>query len=406
MGTIDFNVEQNLNLFREMLTCGTTVYSWAYDQDGQLFWTNCDTLFLNIIFTRSGCLQYMVEYGRANGSPLILSSLLGLMWCAVFEPQPNENYRIHVIGPVVNNDVSISAINTAVKDLNVDLKWRTNFSDAIRTLPVITSSLFFQYSLMLHYCVTGEKLTRSDIQFQQSVHAHRPDKQSEPVRDRHQTYMAEQALLRMVREGSLYYQNAMERAGQMSNGVRITGCDPVLQAIISASGFAALCTRAAIEGGLSPETAYSVGDSYIQSMIGCKSITDVRAVNHEMYEDFIQRVHKCRTNPRLSKQIQSCCDYIELHLEDDLSIKLLAKRVGYSDYYLSRKFKKELKISIGDYIKFARVDHACALLTTTDLPIHDIAARLKFCSSTHFSDAFRNVIGKLPLQYRQEFQKI
>lgn len=198
----------------------------------------------------------------------------------------------------------------------------------------------------------------------------------------------------------------MERAGQVSNGIRITGCDPVLQAIISASSFVGLCTRAAIEGGLSPETAYSVGDSYIQSMIGCKSISDVRTVNHEMYEDFVRRVHKCRTNPKLSKQVQSCCDYIELHLEDDLSIKLLAERVGYADYYLSRKFKKELKIGISNYIKFARIDYACALLTTTDLPIHEIAARLKFCSSTHFSDAFRSVLGKLPQQYRQENPKI
>lgn len=259
---------------------------------------------------------------------------------------------------------------------------------------------------MLHYCVTGEKLTRSDIQFQHNEHTNHTNRQAEPLRDRHQTYMAEQVLLRMVREGSLYYQSAMERAGQVSNGIRITGCDPVLQAIISASSFVGLCTRASIEGVLSPENAYSVGDSYIQSMIGCKSISDVRTVNHEMYEDFIRRVRKCRTNPKLSKQVQSCCDYIELHLEDDFSIKLLAERVGYADYYLSRKFKKELKIGIGDYIKFARIDYACALLTTTDLPIHEIAARLKFCSSTHFSDAFRSVLGKLPQQYRQENQKI
>ena len=37
-----------------------------------------------------------------------------------------------------------------------------------------------------------------------------------------------------------------------------------------------------------------------------------------MYDDFVRRVHKCRTNPKLSPQIQRCCDYIEMHLEEKI----------------------------------------------------------------------------------------
>ena len=33
-----------------------------------------------------------------------------------------------------------------------------------------------------------------------------------------------------------------------------------------------------------------------------------------MYDDFIRRVHKHRTNPNLSRQIQKCVDYIEMNL--------------------------------------------------------------------------------------------
>ncbi len=34
-----------------------------------------------------------------------------------------------------------------------------------------------------------------------------------------------------------------------------------------------------------------------------------------MYDDFIRRVHKHRTNPNLSMQIQKCVDYIEMNLD-------------------------------------------------------------------------------------------
>ena len=96
---------------------------------------------------------------------------------------------------------------------------------------------------------------------------------------------------------------------------------------------------AAIESGLTPDTAYTVGDSYIQSLTECKTIADVRTVNHSMYEDFIQRVHRQRYNPQYSRQIQSCAAYIEAHLDEKLTLEQLSRQVGYSEYHLSRKFK-------------------------------------------------------------------
>ena len=188
-------------------------------------------------------------------------------------------------------------------------------------------------------------------------------------------------------------------------GVGITTNDPVKRAILTASNFTALCTRAAIEGGLTPDTAYTVGDSYIQALTECKTIADVRTVNHTMYEDFIQRVHKQRMNPKYSQQIQSCAAYIETHLDENLTLGRLAKEVGYSEYHLSRKFKEENGENIRDYIKYARIERARILLSTTDLSIREIAEQLCFCASSHFAKVFYDVTGLLPQQYRNEAYK-
>ena len=157
--------------------------------------------------------------------------------------------------------------------------------------------------------------------------------------------------------------------------------------------------------GISADTAYAVGDGYIESMAQCKSVLELNSLNLSMFEDFIFRVRKHRTNPKVSPQIRSCRDYIELHTEQELKLSHLAKQVGYSEYYLSRKFKKEMGVSIGTYIKYVRVERSKLMLVSTANPISQIADMLHFASSSHFSEAFREVVGKPPQQYRIENQK-
>ena len=267
-------------------------------------------------------------------------------------------------------------------------------------MPVIPITMFQYYILMLHYCLTGEKLTTSDIQYQKSRQGI-PGQQEDPARsDRYQTYLAEKQLLYHVREGNLDYRQAWERAASLSNGIRVKNEDPLKQALTSTTSFVSLCVRAAIEGGLPPDTAYSVGDAYIQSMAGCKKIPELGALNHAMYDDFIRRVHRVRTNSGLSRPIMKCCEYIDLHAEEELSIPILGRNAGYTDYYLSRKFKAEVGESINDYINHVRVERAKMYLETTTSSISEIALKLHFCSSTYFSSVFRRITGKLPSEYR------
>lgn len=177
------------------------------------------------------------------------------------------------------------------------------------------------------------------------------------------------------------------------------------RAILTSSNFTALCTRAAIEGGLTPDTAYTVGDSYIQSLTECKTITDVRTVNHAMYEDFIRRVHRLQSNPTYSQQIQSCAAYIEAHLDEELTLEELARHVGYSAYHLSRKFKAETGKNIRECIKYARIERAKLLLSTSNVGIKKIAEQLCFCSSSHLARVFRETTGQSPQEYRKNTYK-
>ena len=220
------------------------------------------------------------------------------------------------------------------------------------------------------------------------------------------TYMRELALMRMVSEGDINYKTVLQDAARASRGVNAGQIGSLDQVRVSQIVFITLCTRAAIQGGISPEVAYSRGDAYIQDVMDCRTLADAAQIGHTMYDDFIHLVHKSRSNPDYSPAIQSCCDYIELHAEDKLTLGEIARRIGYADYYLSRKFKAETGYSINDYIKIVKVEKAKTLLLASELSIQEICDRLHFGSRSFFAETFREIAGIPPAAYREKNQRL
>lgn len=394
-------------MLQELLKCGTNIPLWHYDTDGHLLDTNAEHLVLDKILGFIGGIQYMLEYARKSRKPLILGSEMGLMWCAVFESEKKTLKSIYLIGPVYNTEVSNLLLEDSASRYHIDPAFRKQYLSIMREISVVPGVMFQQYCLMLHYCVTGEKLNRSDIQFQprNKTLTPLPSEREPPDFDRVHTYPSEQALLLMLREGDINYKQALSDASHLFGVMHPRHRASVQHAIISATGFTTLCIREAITAGISTETAYAIGDGYIESMAQCKSLSELTSLTLSMYEDFLFRVRKHRTNPKVSSQIRSCRDYIELHAEQEFYLGDLARQVGYSEYYLSRKFKKEMGVSVSAYIRLVRVERARLMLVSTSVPIAQIADTLHFSSSSHFSQTFREITGKTPQQYRAENHK-
>lgn len=223
-------------------------------------------------------------------------------------------------------------------------------------------------------------------------------------KDRHRTYMQERAVISNIRNGNLQYEEDWNRMIQSNTGVRVEGESMLTRGKMSVITFIGICTRAAIEGGMTPEAAFVKGDAYLESAMACTTIGDLRDVNHAMYDDFVHCVYRCRTNPKLSPQIQACCDYIESHIEEGVSVEELAQRVGYNKYYLARKFKEETDISIIDYARIAKIERAKQLLAYSSHSIDEISTKLHFCSRSYFSKSFQHITGVTPAEYRKQLQ--
>lgn len=401
----DNSLVSRLTYLTDNLKAITKLSYWCYSADLNLLSTNSENLVENSFLTARSKLTRIAEHFEMSDLPVYLCSEFGISWGIVYERHADsQQCRFHVLGPAIEEDLSVETIEREIHEHNIPLSFRSRFIQLLQNTPLIVPNQMFIYIQMLHYTVTGQVLVHGDVATLQRLTGDQSGPASSNPPDRMQTYMAEQAVLRMVREGNINYKNALGRASSLSNGVRVNVGDPTRHAKVSCITFATLCTRAAIEGGLTPEMAYSRGDDYIQSILECQTATEAQSVNQSMYEDFIHLVHKAHANPQLSPTIQSCCDYIELHVEDALTLDALAANSGYTKYYLSRLFKNETGVSINTYIKNARIEYAKTLLIGTTDSISEICSRLQFCNRTYFSSEFSKAVGVTPAQFRAQNQ--
>jgi len=84
-------------------------------------------------------------------------------------------------------------------------------------------------------------------------------------------------------------------------------------------------------------------------------------------------------------------------LNPELNMDSLTRHLNYSRSYIMRTFKKEIGISVHEYILRSKIDYACELLA--NYSITDTAYLLNFSSSQHFSTLFKTYIDMTPGEY-------
>ena len=398
------DIQQNLELFRELMLCDGNIYSWSYDAAGKLLCSNCpDQAVFAAAFEVFGCLKKMLTVGAERNTPIFLASDTGLVWGVAFEKAENVLYRCHAIGPVFYSNASVDSIYRGFmsKDFSgYSAAWLRSFYEAIYRVPTSQYTIFSRNLRMLHYCVTGQRIEISDA-FVDDIQTISAANHRKPT-DRHRVYNAEKAMLEMVKLGDLNYKEALSTSMSISNGVGVSTKDLMRSSTVSTVVFCTIVCRAAIEGGMSPEEAYSLGDAYIQSALDAHTIDELSTICISMYDDFVRRVHRIRENPKYSEPIQRCCNYIEMNLDRNIRAQDLAELIGYSVTYFTRRFREETGFGISDYVKAARIERAKILLETSDSSVQEISDRLGFTTRNYFTRCFREVTGKTPMEYRNQ----
>ncbi|MDR2874542.1 MAG: AraC family transcriptional regulator [Methylobacillus sp.] len=103
-----------------------------------------------------------------------------------------------------------------------------------------------------------------------------------------------------------------------------------------------------------------------------------------------------------AQQIRRVIGYIHEHLASDIALSDLANIAGLSRTLFIQRFKTSFKEPPHQYIIHARIRRAQNLLSTSSLPIVDVALLCGFSDQAHFSRCFRKVTDMTPSRYRQQ----
>lgn len=165
----------------------------------------------------------------------------------------------------------------------------------------------------------------------------------------------------------------------------------------------AFITRYCIEGGMEMETAYNLSDAYIQRIDKCTAEEEIHAIHRELVEDYAKRMRDIIKHELFSKPVSLCMDYIYNHLHSKITLKELAETADLSESYLSKLFRRELGVTISQYIAQKRVEAAENLLKYSDYSCIDISNYLCFNSESYFIQVFKSYTKMTPKEYRNKF---
>lgn len=396
------SVEKRLWLYMGMVHSGSGLWTWCYSEEGELYYTSCPhEQELKMFFFIGECMDYAMEEGRRLDHPFVMSDSLGLVWAGEYV-EMNHEKRLVVTGPVFYASSTMQHIRESLGELKLSVQMSSNCMKILSDVPVMTMTMFTSYINMLHFTITCEDSRNLTVSYQFIEKETANEEGDDDIQeiDYERMNNQEQLILQYVRDGNKNYEEAFQKikithTEQMNTGNQKRD---MLNIMVI---FTSKCAEAAIEGGLSPKIAKAIEWKYIKAAEKQRTVTELTTLNKEMINEFISQVKESRTNYGVSKPIRECCAYIKEHFTEPLTLEKIAKEVGYTEYYLTRKFQKEMGIKLLDYIKETRLEYAKVWLTTTNKTIQEISGQLQFGARNYFSRVFKEKNGITPAEFRE-----
>lgn len=98
--------------------------------------------------------------------------------------------------------------------------------------------------------------------------------------------------------------------------------------------------------------------------------------------------------------VQEIIDYIEDHIEDEITVEQISSHIGYSKFYLNKLFSIFTGMSMIHYVRKRKLEY-CLFDLNSDKSIIDIAFQYGFNSRRAFTRLFTNYYGDSPSNFRK-----
>jgi YesN/AraC family two-component response regulator len=376
------------------------VVEYSYGISGSLLHGNKCELFRKLFGNTS-----------ASAIPSIKSTAYYENYLSVKLIREGAAMGMFIAGPSIESPISDETVKVLVEEHGIPISRKKVLSDYYSSLSILDYTRLVSVGLTLYYMIYNEKLDINEVMEQNNYlekvmididnNFKNSLSQNKQNIHFHHSQVLEKNLYNCIKDGNKQgILTFMKNPQDGETGV-LSRKDPLRSKKNLAICIVVLATRAAMEGGLDSESAYTLSDIYIQGIEEMKEIEDIYPFIAKIACDFADRVNKIKKN-KYSPNVNKCAAYISKHLYEDISLSILAKLVRSNPNYLSELLKKELGMPFTTYVQRERIEEAKRLLTFSDYSLTDIAAWLNFHDQSHFTRVFKKHTSTTPKKFRDE----
>ena len=97
--------------------------------------------------------------------------------------------------------------------------------------------------------------------------------------------------------------------------------------------------------------------------------------------------------------IRNAQQFVQEHVEEKLTVPVVAESIGVSASYLTALFHKHLQLSPGEYIRRIKLGRSKQLIREGQMNFTQISESLQYSTVHHFSRQFKQMFGMTPTEY-------
>ncbi|MFI3212492.1 MAG: response regulator [Eubacteriales bacterium] len=139
----------------------------------------------------------------------------------------------------------------------------------------------------------------------------------------------------------------------------------------------------------------------VNQLFKSQSVQECEEIFHTIIGDLFVNIRKSRIN-QYSEYILQALDYLEKNYREDISLNMIAEHIGISSVYLSKLFKKEVEINFIAYLTQYRLRKSEKYVLDTKLSIKEIAKKVGYNNFSYFVSLFKQEYGCPPMEFRNQ----
>ena len=134
---------------------------------------------------------------------------------------------------------------------------------------------------------------------------------------------------------------------------------------------------------------------------GFETLEDFKKWTKQLCEEVLQIIQH-EKKLQAQHKMEMAKEYIEAHLETEISLNQVAEYLGLSPNYFSTLFRKYHQQTFMEYLVRARVEKAKQLLQTGRYKVYEVANLLGYSDARYFSEIFKTHTGVNPAEYGKD----